>query len=107
VPDLDAVLSEHLRAVSAPEELGERLRLSQEPQRGPSRHPGARLAWAVAAVLVAGSAIGLHMSMKSSAAGNPVQASRFQAWVKAGTGLNLHAACRLCHDGEEQFTAFN
>ena len=111
MPDLERMLTQHLRPVNAPDELWKRLNSPREPQGNRSRRSGARLAWAASIiVLVGSSAVGLHAHMKGPAAIGGPQANetvRFRAWVKSATGLDIHAACRLCHDGEEQMTAFN
>ena len=111
MPDLEAILTQHLHPVNAPEELWKRLNCPQEPQGDKSRRRVARLAWsAVVIVLVASSAAGLHAYVQSPVENGRLRANetvRFRAWVKSATGLDIHAACRLCHDGEEQMTAFN
>ena len=117
MPDLESILKQHLHPVSAPEDLRRRLNGPREPkwaklcESGRGRRNVARLAWAAAAiVLVASSAAGLHAYVQSPAGNGRLQATetvRFRIWVKSATGLDIHAACRLCHDGEEQVTAFN
>ena len=111
MPDLEAILTRHLHPVNAPEDLWERLNYPREPRRAKSRRGAARLAWGAAAVvLLASSAVGLHVYVQSPVASGRLQANetvRFRAWVKSATGVDIHAACRLCHDGEEQMTAFN
>jgi hypothetical protein len=91
MPDLEALLGEHLGPVRAPQELWERVHMPREPRR---ERVAVRMAWAGAAVavLVMGSAMGLHTQMRNPAVRQPVQ-----AWVKASTGLDLHGACGLCH----------
>ena len=117
MPDLESILKQHLHPVSAPEDLRRLLQGPREPERETSRKSGrgrrnvAQLAWAAAAiVLVASSAAGLHAYVQSPAVNGRLQANetaRFRSWVKSATGLDIRAACRLCHDGEEQVTAFN
>src|SRR5882672_2262277 len=108
MPDLERVLTQHLRPVNAPDDLWKRLNCPREP-RGHKSRGVARLAWAASAiVLVGSSAVGLHAHMKSPAGNGGLPTTdtvRFRAWVKSATGLDIHAACRLCHDGEEQMTA--
>jgi len=58
------------------------------------------IGWAAAAVLVIGSAVGMHAELRNPAVRQPAQAVRLQAWVKASTGLDIHGACRLCHEGD-------
>jgi hypothetical protein len=91
MPDLEALLGEHLSSVHAPRELWERVHTPREPR---AEHVSRQLAWvaAAAAVLIMGSAIGLHAQMKNPTVKQPVQ-----AWVKSSTGLDIHGACRLCH----------
>jgi hypothetical protein len=90
MPDLEALLSEHLNPVRAPRDLWERVHTPREPRREHFPRP---MAWAAAAaVLVIGSALGLHSEMKNPGAKQPVQ-----AWVKSSTGLDIHGACGLCH----------
>jgi len=92
MPDLTALLNEHLSPVHAPRELWERVHLPRE--RRAERASG-QLAWAATVmVLVMGSVIGIHAQLKAPSARHP-----FQAWVKASTGLDIHGACRLCHEG--------
>jgi hypothetical protein len=61
-------------------------------------------ACASAAGLLLASAVGLHTYVSNTAplAGpRAAKAVRFETWVQASTGLNVHAACRLCHADEE------
>jgi len=61
-------------------------------------------ACASAAGLLLASAVGLHTYISNAAplAGQrAAKAVRFEAWVQASTGLNVHGACRLCHADEE------
>jgi hypothetical protein len=116
---MEAILKQHLRPVSAPAELGERVLVPSgvRPGRGPhkpKKHNSMRLAWASAGlILVASSAFGLHSYLGSALANKPrhigqaADAVRLREWVRSSTGLDIHGACRVCHDGEEQMTAFN
>jgi hypothetical protein len=61
-------------------------------------------ACASAAGLLLASAVGLHAYISNAAplAGQrAANAVRFESWVQASTGLNVHGACRLCHADEE------
>jgi hypothetical protein len=61
-------------------------------------------ACASAAGLLLASAVGLHTYISNAAplTGQRVaKAVRFESWVQASTGLNVHGACRLCHADEE------
>jgi hypothetical protein len=61
-------------------------------------------ACASAAGLLLASAVGLHTYISNAAplAGQrAAKAVRFESWVQANTGLNVHGACRLCHAEEE------
>ena len=98
MPDLEVLLGEYLSPVRAPRELWDRVHTPREP------HPARvlpRLALAASAVvLVMGSAVGLHAQMKRPSAMQPAQAPRLQAWLKSSTGLDIHGACRLCHEDD-------
>ncbi len=97
MPEIEALLNEHLSEVHAPPELWDRVHTPRE--RRPERFPW-RIAWAAAAVLVIGSAVGLHAQLGNPAVRQPVQAVRLQAWLKSSVGLDIHGACRLCHEGD-------
>lgn len=101
MPDLEALLNEHLSPVHAPRELWERVHLPRE--RRVECIPR-RIGWGVwtcaAAVLVIGSAVGMHAQIGNPAVSQPVQAVRLQAWLKSNVGLDIHGACRLCHEGD-------
>ena len=59
---------------------------------------------ASAAGLLLASAVGLHAYISNAAplAGQrAAKAVRFENWVQASTGLNVHGACKLCHADEE------
>jgi hypothetical protein len=61
-------------------------------------------ACASAAGLLLASAAGLHTYIVNGAplAGErAARVVRFESWVQASTGLNVHGACNLCHAGEE------
>jgi hypothetical protein len=61
-------------------------------------------ACASAAGLLLASAVGLHAYISNAAplAGQrAAKAVRFETWVQASTGLNVHGACKLCHADEE------
>ncbi|MEO8051245.1 MAG: hypothetical protein ABI833_12585 [Acidobacteriota bacterium] len=96
---LEPLLTRELRRVAAPPELRPD-RVREEPLFAPSMW----FACASAAGLLLASAVGLHAYISNAAplAGQgSVKAVRFQSWVRASTGLNVHAACRLCHADEE------
>ena len=100
---LEPLLTRELRRVAAPP-VGEPLR-SERSTEGPPRRPsGMWFACASAAGLLLASAVGLHAYISDAAplAGQrAAKAVRFEAWVQASTGLNVHGACRLCHADEE------
>jgi hypothetical protein len=61
-------------------------------------------ACASAAGLLLASAVGLHTYISNAtplAGQRAAKAVRFETWVQASTGLNVHGACRLCHADEE------
>ena len=96
---LEPVLTRELRRVAAPP-LGESLWAEPAPRRASSMW----FACASAAGLLLASAVGLHTYISNSAplTGQRVaKAVRFETWVQASTGLNVHGACRLCHADEE------
>jgi len=124
VSKLDGILKQSLRTVEAPGELWQRLHTPRDPE--PVKLRAANqfwYAWAGAAMLMASSAVGLHAYLKtpdaraglqtalsqpvSQAAGRNAPAARLRSWVRSGTGLDIRAACRLCHEGEESLTAWN
>ena len=96
---LEPLLTRELRRVAAPP-LGEPLLAEPAP-----RHPSSMwFACASAAGLLLASAVGLHTYISNAAplAGQrPAKAVRFETWIQASTGLNVHGACRLCHADEE------
>ena len=96
---LEPVLTRELRRVAAPP-LGESLWAEPAPRRSSSMW----FACASAAGLLLASAVGLHTYISNAAplAGQrAAKAVRFETWVQASTGLNVHGACRLCHAEEE------
>jgi hypothetical protein len=96
---LEPVLTRELRRVAAPP-LGESLWAEPAPRRASSMW----FACASAAGLLLASAVGLHTYISNAAplTGQRVaKAVRFETWVQASTGLNVHGACRLCHADEE------
>lgn len=101
---LEPLLTRELRRVAAPPPMGcagERGALSASSARRPS---GMWFACASAAGLLLASAVGLHTYISDAAplAGQrAAKAVRFESWVQASTGLNVHGACRLCHADEE------
>jgi hypothetical protein len=97
---LEPLLTRELRRVAAPSVAGDALRARVAPRR-PS---GMWFACASAAGLLLASAVGLHTYISNAAplAGQrAAKAARFETWVQASTGLNVHGACRLCHADEE------
>jgi len=100
---LEPLLTGELRRVAAPQ-IGydELLRFSAPP--APRRPSGMWFACASAAGLLLASAVGLHTYISNAAplAGQrAAKAVRFESWVQASTGLNVHGACRLCKADEE------
>jgi hypothetical protein len=96
---LEPLLTRELRRVAAPP-MGEPLWAEPAPRRSSSMW----FACASAAGLLLASAVGLHTYISNAAplAGQrAAKAVRFEAWVRASTGLNVHGACRLCHADEE------
>ena len=96
---LEPLLTRELRRVAAPP-MGEPLRAELAPRRSSSMW----FACASAAGLLLASAVGVHTYISDAAplAGQrAAKAVRFEAWVRASTGLNVHGACRLCHADEE------
>jgi len=98
-PWLEPLLTRELRRVAAPP-MGEALLAEPVP-----RHPSSMwFACASAAGLLLASAVGLHTYISNAAplTGQRVaKAVRFETWIQASTGLNVHGACRLCHADEE------
>jgi hypothetical protein len=95
-------LTRELRRVAAPP-AGGRERSSTDVT-SPRRPASIWFACASAAGLLLGSAVGLHTYISNAAplAGPRLaKAVRFETWVQASTGLNVHGACRLCHADEE------
>ena len=104
---LEPLLTRELRRAAAPPEVSEE-RLWASPAPGSFRAhrnpPSLWFACASAAGFLLVSAVGLHAYITSAAplAGRQAaKAVRFQAWVQASTGLDIHGACRLCHADEE------
>jgi hypothetical protein len=96
---LEPVLTRELRRVAAPP-LGESLWAEPAPRRASNLW----FACASAVGLLLASAVGLHTYISNAAplTGQRVaKAVRFETWVQASTGLNVHGACRLCHADEE------
>jgi hypothetical protein len=103
---LEPLLTHELHRVPAPAELWERVRLPANPRiiQPLRRTVSVWFACAWAAVLLLASAVGLHAYLKSEipqGAARSSDSARFQAWVRASTGLDLHTACHLCHAGDE------
>ena len=97
---LEPLLTRELRRVAAPPIAGDPLGAGPAPRRS----SGMWFACASAAGLLLASAVGLHTYISNAAplAGQrAAKAVRFEAWVQASTGLNVHGACRLCHADEE------
>lgn len=99
---LEPLLTRELRRVVAPATVAEGL-LASAPSI--SRRPsGMWFACASAAGLLLASAVGLHAYLTNPAPlseRRAAKAIRFESWVRASTGLNVHGACRLCHADEE------
>ena len=99
---LEPLLTRELRRVAAPPACAEGPGCSAPSvARRPS---GMWFACAWAAGLLLASALGVHTYISNAAplAGRrAAKAVRFEAWVQASTGLNVHGACRLCHADEE------
>lgn len=96
---LEPLLSRELRRVAAPP-MGETL-LAAPAVRRPS---GMWFACASTAGLLLASAVGLHTYITNAAplsGRRAAKAVRFESWVQASTGLNVHGACRLCHADED------
>ena len=107
-PWLEPLLTRELRRVAAPP-IGctemdcaeERVASALSTARRPS---GMWFACASAAGLLLASAVGLHAYISNAAPltrQRVAKAVRFESWVQASTGLNVHGACRLCHADEE------
>jgi hypothetical protein len=97
---LEPLLTRELRRVAAPHVAGDLLWAGPAPRRSSSMW----FACASAAGLLLASAVGLHTYISNAAplAGQrAAKAVRFETWVQASTGLNVHGACRLCHADEE------
>lgn len=103
---LEPLLTRELRRVVAPP-VGCQERLGEEPLwAGPApRRPSSMwFACASAAGLLLASAVGVHTYISNAAplgGQRAAKAVRFQTWVQASIGLNVHGACRLCHADEE------
>jgi hypothetical protein len=99
---LEPLLTRELRRVAAPPGCGEGLRASAPST---ARRPSSMwFACASAAGLLLASAVGLHTYITNAAplsGQRATKAVRFETWVQASTGLNVHGACRLCHADEE------
>ena len=94
---LEPILTRELRRVAAP-------RSPLPIARTAARPAGLWFVCASAAGLLLASAVGLHAYISDApplAGRQTVKAVRFEAWIRASTGLNVHAACRLCHAGDE------
>lgn len=102
---LEPLLTRELRRVAAPPMGCEGLLAGPAPSENAPRRPsGMWFACASAAGLLLASAVGLHTYISNTAplAGQRAgKAVRFEIWVQASTGLNVHGACRLCHADEE------
>jgi hypothetical protein len=98
---LEPVLKRELRRVSAPDGvLG--MSILREDTRTAGNHRGHRLVCCTtAAMLLVASVAGLHgYLVKDTSRGAGSNATQVRGWVKASTGLDLHAACNLCHSAE-------
>jgi len=104
---LEPLLTRELRRVAAPPLASEELPGVAAPSamaRAPRRPSSLWFACASAAGLLLVSAVGLHAYITNAPplTGQRVaKAVRFQAWVQASTGLDVHAACQLCHAEDE------
>jgi hypothetical protein len=104
---LEPLLTRELRRVAAPPMGCAEVLAGLAPTetvRAPRRPSGMWFACASAAGLLLASAVGLHTYISNAAplAGQrAAKAVRFETWVQASTGLNVHGACRLCHADEE------
>jgi hypothetical protein len=100
---LGPLLDQELRRVAAPPvDYDDLPRVSASS--APRRPSGMWFACASVAGLLLASAVGLHAYVSNAAplAGRrAAKAVRFETWVRASTGLNVHGACRLCHAEEE------
>ena len=99
---LEPLLTRELRRVVAPP-AGVVVPGGSAPSTA-RRPSGMWFACASAAGLLLASAVGLHTYISNAAplAGQrAAKAVRFETWVQASTGLNVHGACRLCHADEE------
>jgi len=98
---LEPLLTRELRRVAAPSVVaGDPLCAVAAPGRPSSMW----FACASAAGLLLASAVGLHTYISNApplAGQRAAKAVRFETWVQASTGLNVHGACRLCHADEE------
>jgi hypothetical protein len=95
---LEPLLTRELRRIPAPRSP---LPISS---RAPRRPAGTWFACTSAAGLLLASAVGLHAYITngpSLTGRQAAKAARFETWVRASTGLNVHAACQLCHADEE------
>ena len=100
---LEPVLTRELRRVAAPP-VGCAEGLVASAPSTARRPSGMWFACASAAGLLLASAVGLHTYISNAAplAGQrTAKAVRFEAWIQASTGLNVHGACRMCHADEE------
>jgi hypothetical protein len=99
---LEPLLARELRRVVAPPAGAVE---SAASVRSTSRRPSSMwFACASAAGLLLASAVGLHAYISNAAplsGRRAAKAVRFENWVQASTGLNVHGACRLCHADEE------
>jgi hypothetical protein len=97
---LEPLLIQELRGVAAPP-MGEPRWVEPAP---PRRTSGMWFACASAAGLLLASAVGLHAYISNVAplsGQRAAKAVRFESWIQASTGVNVHGACRLCHADEE------
>ncbi len=99
---LEPVLTRELRRVVAPP--ADAVGLGDAALSAARRPAGMWFACASAAGLLLASAVGLHAYITNPAPlfeRRAAKAIRFESWVRASTGLNVHGACRLCHADEE------
>lgn len=97
---LEPLLTRELRRVAMPPGAPPVRPVNREPRRAGSMW----FVFASAGALMLASATGLHAYLTNAApltGPRTAKAVRFQAWVQASTGLDIHGACRMCHAEDE------
>ena len=97
---LEPLLTRELRRVAMPPAAPPRAEVSRSQSRAGSMW----FVFASAGALMLASATGLHAYLTNApplTSQRTAKAVRFQAWVQASTGLDIHGACRLCHAEDE------